>query len=93
MIKWKLFTKSYKEDQPAVKWECDGSPEYYLEENDKAERGTDIVLHIKEDSEEFLDEARIRGILEKFCRFLPVPVFFEDKQINNTRPAWTRKPI
>ena len=63
-----------------------------LEENDKAERGTDIVLHIKDDSAEFLDDRRIRGILEKFCRFLPIPVFFEEKQINNTHPAWTRKP-
>ena len=90
--KVEVFTKSYNEDLPAVKWECDGSPEFTLEGNDKAERGTDIVLHIKEDSEEFLDSARIRGILEKFCRFLPIPVFFEEKQINNTHPAWTRKP-
>lgn len=90
--KVEVFSKSYREDQPAVKWECDGSPEYTIEKNDKTERGTDIVLHIMDDSAEFLDEGRIRGILEKFCRFLPIPVFFEDKQINNTRPAWTRKP-
>ena len=90
--KVEVFTKSYKEEQPAVKWECDGSPEFTLEENDKTERGTDVVLHIMDDSAEFLDSARIRGILEKFCRFLPIPVFFEEKQINNTRPAWTRKP-
>jgi molecular chaperone HtpG len=87
-----VITKSYKEGTPAVKWECDGSPEYSLEEYDKKERGTDVILHISEDSAEFLDESRIRGILEKFCRFLPIPVFFEEKQINNTRPAWTRKP-
>src|SRR5579863_8931582 len=87
-----VITKSYKEGVPAVKWECDGSPEYSLEEYDKKERGTDVILHISDDSAEFLDESRIRGILEKFCRFLPIPVFFEDKQINNTRPAWTRKP-
>jgi molecular chaperone HtpG len=55
-------------------------------------RGTDIILHINEESEEFLEESRIEGILEKFCRFLPVPIFFRDKQINNTTPAWTRKP-
>jgi len=90
--KVEVITKSYKEDQPAVKWECDGSPEYSLTEDPKTERGTDVVLYIQEDSEEFLDENRIRGILEKYCRFLPIPVYFEDKQINNTRPAWTRKP-
>jgi molecular chaperone HtpG len=90
--KVEVISKSYKEDARAVRWECDGSPEYNLEETDKAERGTDIILHINEDSREFLDEGRIRSILEKFCRFLPIPVSFEDKQINNTRPAWTRKP-
>ena len=62
------------------------------QEDGKTERGTDVVLHITEDSTEFLDAARIRNILEKFCRFLPIPVFFEEKQINNTHPAWTRKP-
>jgi len=90
--KVEVITKSYREDQPAVKWECDGSPEFTLEDYDKTERGTDVVLHIMDDSSEFLDSSRIRSILEKFCRFLPVPVFFEEKQINNTRPAWTRKP-
>ncbi|HSZ33108.1 MAG TPA: molecular chaperone HtpG, partial [Puia sp.] len=90
--KVEVITKSFREGQPAVKWDCDGSPEYNLEENPKTERGTDVILHISEDSSEFLDESRIRGILEKYCRFLPIPVFFEDKQINNTRPAWTRKP-
>ncbi len=87
-----VISKSYKEEEPAVKWECDGSPEYSLVENAKTEKGTDVILHIQEDSTEFLDESRIRGILEKFCRFLPIPVFFEEKQINNTHPAWTRKP-
>jgi molecular chaperone HtpG len=90
--KVEVITKSYRENQPAVKWECDGSPEYSLVEDPKTERGTDVVLYIPEDSAEFLDENRIRGILEKYCRFLPIPVFFEEKQINNTRPAWTRKP-
>ncbi|HXB29017.1 MAG TPA: molecular chaperone HtpG [Puia sp.] len=90
--KVEVITKSYKEDQPAVKWECDGSPEYNLTEDPKTERGTDVVLFISDDSTEFLDDHRIRGILEKYCRFLPIPVFFEEKQINNTRPAWTRKP-
>src|SRR5450432_48163 len=87
-----VISKSYKEGSPAVKWECDGSPEFTLEDYDRAERGTDVVLHIMDDSSEFLDSSRIRSILEKFCRFLPIPVFFEEKQINNTRPAWTRKP-
>ena len=90
--KVEVISKSYREGSQGVKWDCDGSPEYNLEEADKAERGTDIILHINEDSREFLDEGRIRSILEKFCRFLPIPVSFEDKQINNTHPAWTRKP-
>ena len=90
--KVEVFTKTYKEDAKAVRWECDGSPEYILEEVDKAERGTDIVLHLNEESLEFLEEARIKSILEKFCRFLPVPIFFDEKQINNTEPAWTKKP-
>lgn len=87
-----IFTRSWRPDAKAVRWECDGSPEYQLEETEKVERGTDIVLHINEESEEFLDENRIRTILEKFCRFLPVPIRFEDKQINNTTPAWVKKP-
>lgn len=86
-----IFTKSHK-DAPAVRWECDGSPEYQLEETAKEDRGTDIVLHINEESEEFLDEHRIQAILEKFCKFLPVPVKYGDKQLNNTSPAWTKKP-
>jgi molecular chaperone HtpG len=87
-----VITKSYREDAGAVKWECDGSPEYTLEDAEKAERGTDIVLHINEESQEFLDAERIRTILNKFCRFLPVPIRFEGKQINNPQPAWTKKP-
>jgi len=87
-----VITKSYREAAQAVKWECDGSPEYTLEEVEKADRGTDIVLHINEESMEFLDAERIRAILKKFCRFLPVPIRFEGEQINNTHPAWTKKP-
>jgi molecular chaperone HtpG len=87
-----VVTKSYKADAKAVKWECDGSPEFTLEEVEKEQRGTDIILHLNEESQEFLDTARIRAILEKFCRFLPVPIMFEDKQINNPTPAWTKKP-
>ncbi|WP_298710025.1 molecular chaperone HtpG [Chitinophaga sp.] len=87
-----IFTKSWRPDSKAVRWECDGSPEYQLEETEKENRGTDIVLHINEESEEFLDEHRIRTILEKFCRFLPVPIQFQGEQINNTTPAWVKKP-
>ena len=89
-----VVSQSYKEASSTVKWTCDGSPEYSIEELGEGVRGrgTDIILHINEESEEFLEESRIEGILEKFCRFLPVPIFFRDKQINNTTPAWTRKP-
>ncbi|MDI3320066.1 molecular chaperone HtpG [Pinibacter soli] len=87
-----IFSKSYKENSTPVRWECDGSPEYTLEETSKELRGTDIVMHINAESEEFLSAERIKATLEKFCRFLPVPIFFEDNQINNPTPAWTRKP-
>ena len=89
--KVEIITKSFK-DSPAVKWECDGSPEYQLEETTKNERGTDIVLFINEESKEFLEVERIKSVLNRFCRFLPVPIFFEGEQINNPTPAWTRKP-
>ena len=90
--KVEVLSKSYQEQEKAVRWECDGSPEYVLEETEKAGRGTDIVLYINEESAEFLDASRIRSILTKFCRFLPVPIKFEDQQINNVSPAWTKKP-
>lgn len=89
--KVEVFSKSYQ-DAPASRWECDGSPEFIIEETDKPERGTSIVLHLNEESEEFLEADRVRNVLEKFCRFLPVPVYFEEKQINNTQPAWVKKP-
>ncbi len=87
-----VITKSFRENSTGVRWECDGSPEYTLEEFEKADRGTDIVLHINEESAEFLDADRIQTILKKFCRFLPVPIKFEGEQINNPQPAWTKKP-
>jgi molecular chaperone HtpG len=90
--KVEIITKSFRDDAKAVRWECDGSPEYIIEETEKPERGTDVVLYINDESAEFLDESRIRTILEKFCRFLPVPIFFEGKQVNVTDPAWTKKP-
>jgi molecular chaperone HtpG len=90
--KVEIISKSFKEDAKAVKWECDGSPEFTLQETEKESRGTDIVLFINEESAEFLEPERIRHMLEKFCKFLPVPIKFEEKQINNTNPAWTKKP-
>ncbi len=90
--KVEIFTKSFK-DESAVRWECDGSPEYQLEETTaKTERGTDIILYIDDESKEFLDDDRLKGILKRFCKFLPVPVFYEEEQINNTHPLWVRKP-
>jgi molecular chaperone HtpG len=90
--KVEVISKSFKEDTKAIRWECDGSPEFELEETEKENRGTDIVLYINEESKEFLEAYRIENILKKFCSFLPVPIFFQDKQINNTNPAWTKKP-
>jgi molecular chaperone HtpG len=90
--KVEIISKSYQQDAKAVRWECDGSPEFSLEDTKKKSRGTDIVLYINEESSEFLEQERIQHILEKFCKFLPVPIKFEDKQINNTSPAWTKKP-
>jgi molecular chaperone HtpG len=80
--KVEIFTKTYKKgpNTKAAHWTCDGSPEYTIEENDKKERGTDVVLHIAEDSEEFLDDARIQGILTKYCKFLPVEIVFGTKK-------------
>ena len=105
--KVEIVTKSHKEGAQAVKWSCDGSPEYTLEECEKAERGTDIIMYIDEESKEFLEESRISSILNKYCRFLPVEIAFgkkkewkdgkqtetdEDNIINDTTPLWTRKP-
>ena len=100
--KVEVYTKSYL-DSPAVYWSCDGSPEFELYDIEQQERGTKIVLHINEESKEFLEASRIKSILEKFCRFLPVPIYFrdiaaetkdgeEEKPINNTNPIWIRKP-
>ena len=86
-----VFSKSYKEDAKAVRWECDGSPEFTLEDTDKADRGTSIVMHLNAESAEFLEPERVRTVLEKICKFLPVPIFFEEKQINNPVPPCTKK--
>ncbi|WP_289870016.1 molecular chaperone HtpG [Duncaniella dubosii] len=105
--KVEIRSLSYKEGAEAVKWVCDGSPEYTMEPTDKAERGTDIVLYIDDDNKEFLEQARIDTLLKKYCRFLPVPVISgkeqewkdgkyvdtdKDKIVNDTEPTWTKKP-
>lgn len=105
--KVEILTRSYREDAKAVRWTCDGSPEYDMEDAERADRGTDIILHIDDDCKEFLEKGRIQSLLEKYCKFLPVPVVFgkktewkdgkqvdteEDNQINDVNPIWTRKP-
>ena len=90
--KVEVITKSHKENAVPVRWECDGSPEFTLEDTEKSDRGTTIIMHLNEESLEFLEAERIDTVLQKFCKFLPVPIFFEDKQINNPAPAWTKKP-
>ncbi len=100
--KVEIYTKSYK-DASGVYWSCDGSPEFELYNVDYNERGTKIVLHINEESAEFLEASRIKNILTRFCKFLPIPIFFTDvaeekkegdepKSINNTNPIWVKKP-
>ncbi|OON70698.1 molecular chaperone HtpG [Hymenobacter sp. CRA2] len=87
-----IFSKSYKESTEAARWICDGSTEFSLETTDKAERGTDVVLQVAEDSDEFLEPQRLRGILEKYCKFLPIDIEFEGQIINQTQPLWTKQP-
>jgi len=89
-----ILSRSWKSTDPkeGVKWECDGSPEFTIEPTEKKSRGTDIILHINDDSTEFLEPARIQNLLDKYCKFLPVEIKFEDKVINNTKPAWVSKP-
>ncbi|HAJ99662.1 MAG TPA: molecular chaperone HtpG [Bacteroidales bacterium] len=74
--KVEIFTKSYRDGSEAVRWECDGTPEYIIEPHTKTQRGTDIVLHLADDSDEFLEESRILGLLKKYCKFLPVEIVF-----------------
>ena len=87
-----IVTKSYQDGAQAVRWVCDGSTEYELTEATKEDRGSDIILHIAPDSEEFLDKYRLQGILEKYGRFLPIPVEFDGKLINDATPIWTKSP-
>jgi molecular chaperone HtpG len=103
-----IISKSYKKNSKAVRWVCDGSPEFMMEETEKERVGTDIIMHINSDSLEFLEETRITELLNKYCKFLPVPVVFgkkkewkdgkyedteTDNQINDVAPAWTKKPV
>jgi len=102
-----IVTKSYQEGTTAVKWSCDGSPEFTLEDVEKEDRGTDIIMHLSDDCKEFLEKDKLEGLLKKYCHFLPVPVVFgkrqewkdgkmqdtdDDNQVNDTTPLWTRKP-
>ncbi len=101
--KVEIFSKSYKKEFPAVHWSCDGSPKFSLEIQDKKEHGTEIVLHINEDSKEFLEEYRILELLNKYCKFMPIPIKFGEREttdkestidniINDPTPAWTKQP-
>ena len=105
--KVEINTLSYKDGAEAVKWSCDGSPEFTIEASDKAGRGTDIILYIDDDNKEFLEQTRVDTLLKKYCRFLPVPVISgkqqewkdgkmvdtdRDNVVNITEPAWTKKP-
>jgi molecular chaperone HtpG len=105
--KVEIITKSYQEGAQAVKWSCDGSPEFELSDADKADRGTDIILYLDDDSKEYLQETAIQGLLKKYCRFLPVPIACgkkkewkdgkevetaEDNIMNNVEPLWTKTP-
>ena len=105
--KVEIFSLSYKDDAKAVHWTCSGETEYTMEETIKSERGTDIVLHISDEFQQYLEDATIEGLLKKYCKFLPVEIAFgkkkewkegkeveldEDNIINNINPAWTRKP-
>lgn len=105
--KVEIITRSYREDAQAVKWSCDGTPEFTMEETEKEDRGTDIILYIDEDNKEFLEKEKIESLLKKYCRFLTVPVVFgkkqewkegkyvdtgEDNIVNDTNPLWRQKP-
>jgi molecular chaperone HtpG len=106
--KVEVLTQSYQDDAATVYWSCDGSPEFELYEVEKKQRGTKIILHVNEESAEFLEAGKLKRILEKFCKFLPIPIYFKDlgaepvkekegekeaeKSINNTNPIWVRKP-
>ncbi len=87
-----VITQSYQEDAPAVKWTCDGTTTYTIEETEKADRGTDIILHISEDAAEFLENIRVENVLNKYASFLPIEIEFDGKVINDTSPLWKKTP-
>ncbi len=103
-----IVTKSYKKGAKAIKWSCDGSPEFTMEDTKKGSFGTDIILHIDDENKDFLEDSKINELLTKYCKFLPIPIAFgkeqewkddkmvdtdKDKIINNTKPAWVQKPV
>lgn len=90
--KVEIVTKSFREGTEAARWICDGSTEFEISAADKATRGTDIILHVAEDSKEFLDKYRLQNILDKYCKFLPVQIEFDAKVVNNPNPIWTKQP-
>lgn len=87
-----IISKSYQEGSEAVKWTCDGSTEFEISEATREARGTDIILHVAEDSLEFLEEFKLKQILDKYCKFLPIEIEFQEKIINNPLPIWTKSP-
>ncbi|WP_291721205.1 molecular chaperone HtpG [Bernardetia sp.] len=91
--KVEIISRSFSaKENEAAHWECEGSTSFELEQTTKAERGTDIILHVAEDSEEFLESFRLKGILDKYAKFLPMPIEFEGEQINDPNPLWTKQP-
>jgi molecular chaperone HtpG len=90
--KVQAVTKSFQEGAGGVTWSCEGNPEYAIEDNEKTERGTDIVLYVNEENKEYLEESRIKGLLDKYCKFLPVEIKFQDEVINNPNPIWKQNP-
>lgn len=106
--KVEIITKSYQDNSKAVRWVCDGTPDYSLEEIEKADRGTDIILHINDESKEFVEDSKVNELLKKYCRYLPIPIAFgtekewkdgkevdtkKVKIVNEVNPLWTRKPV
>jgi len=90
--KVEIVTKSFREGSEAARWVCDGSTEFEISPAEKATRGTDVILHVAEDSKEFLDKYRLQNILDKYCKFLPVQIEFDSKVVNNPTPIWTKQP-
>ena len=90
--KVEIKTKSYQTDAPAVHWICTGSTDFEITAIEKSDIGTEVILHLAEDAQEFLEAERVRSVLKKYCRFLPIPIVFEKQTVNNTAPLWTKNP-